>query len=151
MSMNQTNIDVNTSNVSMPPPPPPINIENTPPTIINMKDINEEQVESTIFQNKYFMNIPLKTIDGTTSYTYAFMKDIKYKHFMPIFDKIIKRDFNVNTYEIIVGSENNKELSGYLMDVLGCEPVDLTTDHLLCCLSENKGISNIRLYLRPIY
>lgn len=79
------------------------------------------------------------------------MKDIKYKHFMPIFDKVIKRDFNLDTYEIIVGSENNKELSGYLMDVLGCEPVDLTTDDLLCCLSENKGITNIRLYLRPIY
>lgn len=71
MSTNQTNLVISESNVSMPPPPPSINIQNSPPTIINMKDLSEEQIESTIFQNKYFMSIPLKTIDGTTSYTCA--------------------------------------------------------------------------------
>lgn len=119
--------------------------------ILNMKDLSRDYINSTEFERKYFKDIPFKNIDGTITYNYAFLKDIKYKDFIGKLKSVIQKDFCIEKFLIIPNSENNKELEEYLSELIGCSPENIVMRDFINYLSDFIGYQNIRFYIAPRY
>lgn len=125
------------------------------PDVINMNELsNHSQSNYTnleVIYSNYFMNIPFKTINSIRStepkvitHNYAIKHMANVNNFIHYMNEIIKRDFNLDNFEIIINTEivNGLNLNQYINKIFR----NRNLEHITMFEIMNKSTG---FYVRP--
>jgi len=113
--------------------------------IINMNDINHDTMNVEIIYCNYYLNIPFKLISQIPiKFNYAINYELNVNTFITHMREIIKNDFKISEFDIIINTENENGLDIY--DYLKTSYTNTSLENMTISEIINK---NTAFYVRP--